>query len=73
MFDVGDLVRFKSSNIQRDRLNPNKRFGIVVKIEKDKVKSLWKTREDILTVRWMPWDKTEKVLGFYLEPLNKTS
>jgi hypothetical protein len=73
MFDVGDLVRFKSSNIQRDRLNPNKRFGIVVAIEKNKVKSLWKTREDILIVRWMPWDKTEKVMGFYLEPLNKTS
>lgn len=73
MFDVGDLVRFKSSGIRRDRMNPNKKFGIVVKIEKDKVKSLWKTREDILTVRWMPWDKTEKVLGFYLEPLTETS
>jgi hypothetical protein len=73
MFDVGDLVRFKNSNIQRDRLNPNKRFGIVVAVEKNKIKSLWKTREDILIVRWMPWDKTEKVLGFYLEPLNKTS
>ena len=73
MFDVGDLVRFKSSNIQRDRLNPNKRFGIVVAVEKNKIKSLWKTREDILIVRWMPWDKTEKVMGFYLEPLNKTS
>ena len=73
MFDIGDLVRFKSSNIQRGRMNPNKKFGIVVKIEKDKVKSLWKTREDILTVRWMPWDKTEKVLGFYLEPLTETS
>ena len=72
MFDVGDLVRFKNSNIQRDRLNPNKRFGIVVAVEKNKIKSLWKTREDILIVRWMPWDKTEKVLGFYLEPLNKT-
>lgn len=73
MFDVGDLVRFKRSGIRRDRMNPNKKFGIVVNIEKGKVRSLWKTREDVLTVRWMPWDKTEKVLGFYLEHMIETS
>lgn len=73
MFDIGDLVRFKASNIQMDRLNPNKIFGIVVKVEKNKVKSIWKTKEDVVTVRWMPWDKTERVMGFYLEHMQKTS
>lgn len=71
MFTVGDLVRFKKSNIQRDRLNPNKKFGVIVSIKKDAVKSLWGKKEDVVVVRWFPWDKDENVMSFYLEHMEK--
>jgi len=69
MLSVGDLVTFKRSNIQRDGLNPNKKLGIVLSIKRGAVKSLWGQREDVVIVRWMPWNKTEKVMSFYLELL----
>ena len=71
MFTIGDLVRFKKSNIQRDRLNPNKKFGVIVSIKKDAVKSLWGKKEDVVVVRWLPWDKDENVMSFYLEHMEK--
>jgi len=71
MLQIGDLVRFKKSNIQSGRLNPKKKFGIVVSIHKNAVKSLWGKKEDVMVVKWMPWDKEERVMAFYLELLEK--
>ena len=39
MFELGDLVRFKGSGIYRGRYNPNKKFGIVVDIQRNMVES----------------------------------
>ena len=69
MFEIGDLVRFKTSGLYRGRFNPNKKFGIVVEIERNMVESLWGDKQDVLTVKWMPWDKEERVMNFYLEHL----
>ena len=73
MFDVGDLVRFKPSGIVRSRYNPLKKFGIVVAIERNMFDSYDGDKQDLLVVRWMPWDKEERVMEFYLEPLDKDS
>ena len=72
MFDVGDLVRFKPSGIVRSRYNPLKKFGIIVAIEKDMFDSYDGYKQDLVVVRWMPWDKEERVMEFYLEPLEKS-
>jgi hypothetical protein len=69
MFDVGDLVRFKASRIVRSRYNPNKKIGIVVSIERNMFDSYDGSKEDLVVVRWMPWDKEERMMEFYLEHL----
>lgn len=71
MFNVGDLVRFKSTGIVRSRYNPNKKVGIVVSIERDMFDSYDGSKEDLVVVRWMPWDKEEGMMEFYLEHLEK--
>ena len=71
MFNIGDLVRYKASGIQRDRYNPLKKFGVVVAIERQQLKSLWGKNEDIIIVRWMPWDKKQKVAEARLEHMDK--
>ena len=72
MFEVGDLVRFKRSGIVRSRYNPNKKFGIIVDIERDLFDSYDGSKQDMLVVRWMPWDKEERMMEFYLEPLENS-
>ena len=69
MFDVGDLVRFKPSGVSRSRYNPNKTIGIVVRIERNMFDSYDGSKEDLIVVRWMPWDKEERMMEFYLEHL----
>ena len=72
MFELGDLVRFKPSGIVRSRYNPNKRFGVVVKIERDHFQSYNGMPEDLVEVMWFPWSKVERMMEFYLEPLEKS-
>jgi len=72
MFKLGDLVRHKASGIQRDRENPLKRFGIIVSIEKEALKSMWGLSQDMITVRWMPWNQDQKVTEVCLEHMKKT-
>ena len=69
MFNVGDLVRFKASGIVRSRYNPNKKFGIVTRVERDLFESYNGKREDMIEVLWMPWNVKERMMEFYLEPL----
>ena len=69
IFDVGDLVRFKPSGASRSRYNPNKTIGIVVRIERNMFDSYDGSKEDLIVVRWMPWDKEERMMEFYLEHL----
>lgn len=71
MFDVGDLVRFKAKGITKTRYNPNKKIGIVVSVERDMFDSYDGSKEDLIVVRWMPWDKEERMMEFYLEHLEK--
>ena len=67
MFEVGDMVRFKPSGIVRSRYNPNKRFGIVVSVQRDVFRSYNSSMEDLVEVLWMPWNQTERLMEFYLE------
>ena len=69
MFDVGDLVRFKKSGIIRSRYSPKKKFGIVISVERDLFESYDGDKQDLIIVRWMPWDKEERMMEFYLEHL----
>ena len=71
MFNIGDLVRFKKTGITRSRYNPNKKFGIVVSIERDMFDSYDGSKEDLIVVKWMPWDEEERMMEFYLEHLEK--
>ena len=68
MFNVGDMVRFKPSGIVRSRYNPLKKFGIVIKIERDTFHSYDGNRDDMVEVMWFPWHRTERLMEFYLEP-----
>ena len=67
MFNVGDLVRFKPSGIVRTRYNPNKRIGIVTKVERNVFMSYNGTREDMIEVVWIPSQQRERMMEFYLE------
>ena len=69
MFEVGDLVRFKASGIYKGRYNSNKKFGVVTEIQRNMVESLWGDKQDVLVVKWFPWNKDERVMNFYLEHL----
>ena len=71
MFDVGDLVRFKVKSIAKTRYNPNKKIGIVISVERDMFDSYDGSKEDLIVVRWMPWDREERMMEFYLEHFNK--
>lgn len=73
MFEVGDLVRFKSSGIIRSRYNPNKKLGIIVEVKREVFDSYNGKKEDLITVKWMPWNKEERVMAFYLEHMKKES
>ena len=72
MFDVGDLVRFKKSGIVRSRYNPNKKLGIVVAVERDMFDSYDGSKQDMIVVRWMPWNREERMMEFYLELLEES-
>jgi len=67
MFNVGDLVRFKPSGIVRTRYNPNKKLGIVIKVERNVFMSYNGTREDMIEVVWLPSQQRERMMEFYLE------
>jgi len=71
MFNVGDLVRFKRTGIVRSRYNPDKTIGIVVRIERNMFDSYDGSKEDLIVVKWMPYDKEERMMEFYLEHLEK--
>ena len=71
MFEIGDLVRFKRTGITRSRYNPDKKIGIVVRIERNMFDSYDGSKEDLIVVRWMPYDKEERMMEFYLEHLEK--
>lgn len=71
MFEIGDLVRFKPSGIVRTRYNPLKKFGIIIAIERDVFDSYDSTKQDLVVVKWMPWEKEERMMEFYLEHMDK--
>jgi hypothetical protein len=71
MFSVGDLVRLKESGIVRSRYNADKKIGIVVSIERNMFDSYDGSKEDLIVVKWMPYDKEERMMEFYLEHLGK--
>tara|TARA_R110002020_G_scaffold281631_1_gene497376 strand:- start:615 stop:833 length:219 start_codon:yes stop_codon:yes gene_type:complete len=71
MFDVGDLVRFKKTGITKSRYSPNKRIGIVISVRRNVFMSYDGSKEDLVVVRWLPWDKEERMMEFYLEHLEK--
>ena len=71
MFEIGDLVRFKRTGIVRSRYNPDKKIGIVVRIERNMFDSYDGSKEDLIVVKWMPYDKEERMMEFYLEHLEK--
>ena len=72
MFEVGDLVRFKPSGIVRSRYNPNKKLGMIIWIERDRFLSYNGDKEDLVEVLWFPWNRSERVMEFYLEPLSES-
>jgi len=71
MFDVGDLVRFKKTGIIKSRYSPNKKIGIVISVRRNVFMSYDGSKEDLVVVRWLPWDKEERMMEFYLEHLEK--
>ena len=71
MFDVGDLVRFKNKGITKSRYNPDKKIGIVTSVRRNVFMSYDGSKEDLVMVRWMPWDKEERMMEVYLEHLEE--
>tara|TARA_Y100001937_G_scaffold95410_1_gene129556 strand:+ start:485 stop:703 length:219 start_codon:yes stop_codon:yes gene_type:complete len=71
MFNIGDLVEFKPSGMQLDYLNPLKRIGVVISIDRGEIKSLWGTTEDRIVVKWMPGNLIQACTSIRLRPVEK--
>jgi hypothetical protein len=71
MFNVGDLVVFKSTGIVKSRYDPLKKLGIILTIERNVYQSYDGTKEDAIGVFWIPLQQEERLMEFYLEHLEE--
>ncbi len=72
MFEVGDLVRFRSTGVvKRNREHPDKTIGLVVDTERNVFRTYQGDYDDRIKVRWMPLGKEESMPEFLLEKVTE--
>lgn len=73
MFKVGDLVRFRSEQevLLLNRRTPDKKIGLVKKVDPEVYYSYSGDLDDRVTVLWLGTGKTDIMPEFYLEKMEK--
>ena len=72
MFEVGDLVRFRSTGVvKRNREHPDKTIALVIEIERNVFRTYQGDYDDRIKVKWMPLGKEEVMPEFLLEKVTE--
>ena len=68
MFEVGDLVRFRSTGVvKRNREQPGKTIALVIDVERNVFYTYRGDYDDRVRVKWMPLGEEEAMPEFLLE------
>ncbi len=72
MFEVGDLVRFRSTGVvKRNREHPDKNIALVISVERNVFRTYEGDYDDRIKLRWMPLGKEESMPEFLLEKVTE--
>lgn len=72
MFNIGDLVRFRSEGVvKRHREHPDKTIALVIEVEREVYWSYDGDIDDRVVVRWMPLGEEESMPEFLLEKVTE--
>ena len=72
MFEVGDLVKFKSQGVVTlMRASPNKKIGLVTDIQREAYLCYSGDMDDRITVLWLGTQEEETLPEFYLEKVDE--
>ncbi len=72
MFEVGDLVRFRSTGVvKRNREHPDKTIALVISVERNVFRTYEGDYDDRIKLRWMPLGKEESMPEFLLEKVTE--
>ena len=72
MFEVGDLVRFRSEGVvKHHREHPNKVIALVIEIERNVFRTYHGDYDDRVKVKWMPLGREESMPEFLLEKVTE--
>ena len=72
MFEIGDLVRFKSHGVVTIlRNHPVKKIGLITEIDREAYHCYSGDMDDRVTVVWLGTDMEERMPEFYLEKVEK--
>lgn len=72
MFEIGDLVRFKTEGIATNlRNHPTKQIGLIIEIVREAYHCYSGDMDDRLTVIWLGTNIEEIIPEFYLEKVDE--
>lgn len=72
MFEIGDLVRFKTEGISTNlRNHPTKQIGLIIEIVREAYHCYSGDMDDRLTVIWLGTNIEEIIPEFYLEKVDE--
>ena len=72
MFEIGDLVRFRSTGVvKRNREHPDKVIALVIDVERNVFRTYAGDYDDRVIVKWMPLGKEETMPEFLLEKVTE--
>ena len=71
MFEIGDLVRFRTEGVVTIlRNNPSKEIGLITEIDREAYLCYSGDMDDRVTVLWLGIDEEERMPEFYLEKVD---
>jgi hypothetical protein len=72
MFEIGDLVRFKTEGVVTIlRNHPTKKIGLITEIDREAYLCYSGDMDDRVTVVWLGTDMEERMPEFYLEKVDE--
>ena len=72
MFEVGDLVRFRSTGVvKRNREGPGKTIALVIEVHRNVFYTYRGDYDDRVRVKWMPLGEEESMPEFLLEKITE--
>lgn len=74
MFEIGDLVRFKTEGVVTILRNkPTKEIGLITEIDREAYLCYSGEMDDRVTVLWLGINEVERMPEFYLEKVEDTA